>query len=259
MQGSGPKNGPLVRIQCDTIRDMVWEQLTERLPDVPLVIYRVSLPESGSFISRLRALIQPDELARADRYHQPKDQQRFLVARSALRLLLGWYTGQHPADVRFTVGTNKKPVLAGFPTLHYNVSHAGNWVLIAIGTNPVGIDVEPINTAFNYQAVLSSSFSLEERRYIDESVPGYQGFYRLWTRKEALTKATTKGIDDDFYRIPSLDGTHQVLGNLLQTTHDWTVSSFSPAHEYLASVAYPGNVRQTLRFFDVEYGLFGAL
>lgn len=244
---------PTVLIRCHSLRDVTWTQATGCPADV--VIYRIPLADSAS-LPALKRLLQPAELDRASRYHQPQDQHRFILVRGTLRILLGQRSGQHPADVRFDAGRNKKPVLAGFPEVHYNVSHAGNWGLIAIGPNPVGVDVEQLND-FRYQDVLTSGFSPRERRYIEGELAPDGGrrfrFYQLWTRKEALLKATAKGIDDDFQRIPSLNGTHRVAGELLNTTTNWVVSSFLPDDTHLAAVACPGTTTpHNLVFCDVD-------
>lgn len=246
---------PAVRIQCTTLDDISWQPLTSSLPVEPLVIYRAFIPAFGAAVPFFKSLMTPDEQQRAGRYHQAKDRQRFFVSRGTLRVLVGMYTGQHPDTVKFAPGTNKKPVVMGFSDLHYNVSHAGDWVLIAIGSVPVGVDVERIDPAFEYQSILRDSFSETEQQYIRKNDNCRSAFYRLWTRKEALTKATAKGIDDTFFRVPSLDGVHRVADDLMQTTENWMVGSFGAADDYAAAVAYPDDkFPNTPAFYSVEPG-----
>lgn len=37
-----------------------------------------------------------------------------------------------------------KPVLKNYPTIHFNLSHAGDWVLCGIGDVSLGVDIEHI-------------------------------------------------------------------------------------------------------------------
>lgn len=208
-------------------------------------------------LSDLYALLQPDEQTRAGRYRRETDQQRFITARAVLRLLLGQTLRQPPASIRFGVGANKKPFVNDAATVQYNVSHAGDWVLIALGQTPVGIDIERIDNTFSLGDLLANSFGPAEQAFIRHGVDHARAFYGLWTRKEALVKATAKGIDDDFPRIPSLDGTHRIEHSRIGSAADWYVGSFSPAEEYVAAVAYPASVRiEEVRFYDLSESFF---
>ena len=65
-----------------------------------------------------------------------------------------------------------------------------------------------------------------------------RAFYTLWTRKEALVKATGKGVDDDFTRVPAADGQHLVDPAALGSAGYWQVHSFVVAEHYLGAVAH---------------------
>ncbi|WP_198172463.1 4'-phosphopantetheinyl transferase family protein [Hymenobacter ginkgonis] len=186
----------------------------------------------------MRTLLRADELARAQRYHQLADQQRFVVARAALRSILGQYLACAPAAIQFVVGPNKKPAIQNEPGLHYNVSHSKDWILIAVSAAPVGVDVEAIDPLFPFQDILPHSFSLPERQAIMSSPDGAHLFYQLWTRKEAFVKATARGIDDEFSTIPALDGPHRLAAASGQLVPSWLVSSFTVADGYVGAVAY---------------------
>ena len=47
-------------------------------------------------------------------------------------------------DTWITVGPHKKPTLAAYPDIHFNISHCHGLVACAFAPFPVGIDVEPI-------------------------------------------------------------------------------------------------------------------
>lgn len=240
---------------CDTFPPVTWQ----REPDFgsALAVFRVPIGASSRHLPQVQAVLHPAELLRASRYHQPADRTRFLVARSALRLLLGAYARRPPASLVLEAGANKKPRLRDAPGLHYNISHAGDWVLIAIAHAEVGVDVEKVNAQFAFQELLAHSFSPAERAFIERGPASAHLFYQLWTRKEALVKATAQGIDEAFWQVPSLDGRHETAHPGGAAQAGWLVSSFGVAADYAAAVAYPAALRERLSFYDIGDVVFG--
>ena len=194
---------------------------------------------------------------KAERYHQPGDVLRFIGTRGMLRVLLARYTHQLPGSIEFAPGPNRKPELKHSGGWQFNVSHAGNWILIAIGKAHVGVDVDQVNPDFSFRDVMDASFSPAERQYINGCMDARRGFFELWTRKEALVKATAKGIDDEFDQMPSLPGTHPVGSRLLGSAGHWTVSSFAVADGYPAAVAHDGPWWSMPRFYTIQTRLPG--
>ena len=70
-------------------------------------LWRASLPT----LPALQALLSPDELDRAARFHFEKDSRHFIAARGWLRTVLARYLDTSPADLRFDYGARGKPVL----------------------------------------------------------------------------------------------------------------------------------------------------
>ena len=64
---------------------------------------------------RLAALLDPDERARAARFHFDVHRNRFTAGRGLLRLLLGRLLERPPAELRFGYGVKGKPFLASRP------------------------------------------------------------------------------------------------------------------------------------------------
>ncbi|WP_184543411.1 4'-phosphopantetheinyl transferase family protein [Mucilaginibacter sp. FT3.2] len=210
-------------------------------------VWRVHIPSNQSNIAGLQKLLQPDEVARANRYVHDRDRVRFIVSRAALRQLLGKYTGQPAEAVRFIIGDNKKPYING-ADLKYNISHSGTWVLIAIANTAIGVDTEKIDPAFNYSTILDDYFSLPEIHFIGQSA---ENFFLLWTRKEALTKATGQGLDDNLKYIPSLDGPQLTNNNVLISDKNWQVSSFKLDEENWATLVSVSDSKP-IRLFDYQ-------
>lgn len=173
---------------------------------------------------------------------------RFIVSRSSLRLLLGRYLKIQPRDIEFSVGPNKKPYLkTPAARLHFNTSHIDKYVLIAIATSEAGIDIERTDTDFDWRQILNATFSNEEVSHVERSMDPKQAFYRFWTRKEALAKATGKGLQDDLAVFPALDGIHML--NDYDFFSSWEVGSFKTEDSAIGSIAYQPSIK-ICRFFE---------
>lgn len=219
-----------------------------------VAIFRFRLSDNLTPDDQL-AELQPHEISHAQRYHRQEDRIRYIYTRRIVRILVGRYLNQVPNSIRFTTGINKKPEIKDNTDWHINVSHSGNWILLAIATASVGVDIEKINPDIRFEDMLPSSFSQNEQQYIETSSNARFSFYELWTRKEALVKATAKGLDDDFAQVPSLDGVHTIENNLIGASGDWTVRSFTVSEDYSAAVAYRPMVGLPT-FYTVDSGVF---
>ncbi|MHB1177198.1 MAG: 4'-phosphopantetheinyl transferase family protein [Daejeonella sp.] len=213
-------------------------------------LWSIRISQAFPFLEELKEVLIPAELKTFQRFHQVKDQHKFLIRRAILRILLGKYLSLSPSLIKFSTAQNKRPVLDHEDqSLNYNVSHSGDRILIAISNSGIGADIEHVQKEYQYRDVLEYSFSRDEIRYIEESKDPLKNFYCLWTRKEALIKACSKGIDDDLPAIPSLDGSHAVTTEMIGDPNSWTVNSFEVAKEYMGSTA--SSMAHIPDFYDV--------
>ena len=216
-------------------------------------IWRINISSNLFFLDHFLSVMQPTEIARANRYFQAKDKNRFIISRGALREILGKYLNQSPSSIEFAEGANKKPYIKSTDKtdLHYNISHSGDWILLAIANSEIGADTEQVNPAYHYHEVLQDNFSRDEINYIEQGISA-ERFFMLWTRKEALTKATGKGLDEYLKLIPCLDGIHLAESSVISSTNDWLISSFELHEQYIASLAV-NTIIEEIRFFDVYF------
>lgn len=227
-------------VTCNTLGAPAWGPPVSFRLGQELALFRVQVSAHAHLLPVLRPLLTAEEALRADRYHRPADRTRFALARAVLRVMLSKYSGMPPAAIRLGSGPNKKPWLLGASHVQFNLSHAQDWLLLAVAGFAVGVDVEEINPQFDFQAVLAYSFSPAEQAFIEAGTASRALFFQSWTRKEALAKATGQGIDADFQQLPALDGRHYLAGPGLGASQPgaWVVSSFALAPGYAAAVAY---------------------
>lgn len=145
-----------------------------------------------------RHLDQTERL-RAARFRAESDRLRFIVARSSLRQLLGRRLGLPAHEIAFASNAFGKPILRNARApLHFNVSHSGDWVLIALdAAAPIGIDVEAIRPELACLDDFDSVLSARELHFLRALPPARRAaaFARIWVRKEAYVKALGEGLN----------------------------------------------------------------
>ena len=215
-------------------------------------IWRVSLLQNEELFNYLFTFLDEAGIEKYNRYYKEEDKKRFLISHSATRILMGKYLFQNPPDVKIKEGINKKPFVIneGEKELYYNLSHSGDWILIAVSKYDVGIDIELINSSFSFSSIVDSAFSTEESEFLKQSEQSPEAFYLLWTRKEALLKGTGKGLVDNLSDIPSLDGVSSISDEIIGSVDSWRIGSFGVEKQYVASVAYSDKI-DTARFFQL--------
>lgn len=142
----------------------------------------------------LLPFIPESKLAKLDRYRNRADYQRSLIGEALVRALICQGLGFENAKICFCQNEFGKPFLKDIEGFHFNLSHSGKWVVCAVDSDMVGIDIEEmkqidLSIARNY-------FSGNEYRDLtqldEEKRLSY--FFDLWTLKESYIKAVGKGL-----------------------------------------------------------------
>jgi len=245
----------LIKINIQALSDATWdsgENYGYALGN-KADIWRIQVSSNLSMLESLLRIMPQSEINIASRFYHTSDKNRFIIRRGALRTILANYLAIEPQDIEFGIGDNKKPYLKNSDNknLHYNISHSGDWILLAISDQAIGADTEQIIKDYHFQDVLPDNFSEAETSFINQT-KSVERFFTLWTRKEALTKATGKGLDDDLKYIPSLDGPHFANKKTIASDDDWLVNTFPLSDNYLASVACSKKVND-LRFLQFNF------
>lgn len=141
------------------------------------------------------ALLDPVERGRRERYRRAEDRDRFTVGVALSRTVLGARLGIAPARVGLdrtcpTCGEpHGRPVVAGDGAPRISVSHSGDRVALAVCAGAeVGVDVERVG-----ERDLAIALTASERAALAGRPAA--DLIALWTRKEALLKATGDGLN----------------------------------------------------------------
>ena len=125
-----------------------------------------------------------------------------------------------------------KPFFPEHPDLHFNISHSGSFLVCALDSAPVGVDIQvhrPSRTAF-----LDRLCSAEERTWLKARQDSPAAFALLWTMKESRCKWSGQGLTRPISNIavplPFGDEERLFLNDLifsLRCGPDWQLCLFS--------------------------------
>jgi 4'-phosphopantetheinyl transferase len=244
-------------IHSDTIENVEWKNNYKTDLTSSVDIWKVKICSENKLTDLFLQMLNKEETEKTSRYRNEEDKLRYIFGRGALRFLLGKYLNKLPNAIQFTIGADKKPMLNNNSAddLHFNISHSGEFVLIAISNSEVGVDIEKISTAFSYKEILISNFSKEEINFIKNSVKPIESFYLLWTRKESLVKAISKGLVDNLNLISVLDGLFNAGEDIFDSHNSWDIHSFKIEENYLGSIACNMHTK-TINFLNTSSSFF---
>ncbi len=144
-------------------------------------------------------LLSEFERARALRFHTHADQVRSTATRAALRRLLVAKVAGLPSQLKFVMNNYGKPYLQGVTGIDFNVSHAGEFALIAISTNgQIGVDIENCDRQLDVRALTEYVFTCSERQ---DELATAKDFFKRWVVKEAVLKAIGVGISEHLQAV----------------------------------------------------------
>ncbi len=203
-----------------------------------------------------------DEKARAFRLVSQKKRNDFISGRSALRLILARYLNVVPDEIKLDYSKTGKPFIAGSTLesdIRFNLSHSGRWMLLGICEGvEVGVDIEKIQP-LNQTWALGHLFSEQERNTIRQLQGNEKdlAFFSAWTKKEALAKASGKGLSGYFTAVQRDDP--EVIQNLFtgrstRQEDSFRFIQFEPAPGFLAAAAVEFPEEPSVRFYEFVFG-----
>lgn len=128
-------------------------------------------------------LLPPERAEKARRYKTADDRKRCVLGGLMIKKFVG--------DTKILDNGFGKPVAEN--GVCFNLSHSGDYVLLAVGKYNVGCDIERIKTV-KYEKMGRLVFCENELEKIKSSPDKAGEFYALWTKKEALLKCVGEGF-----------------------------------------------------------------
>jgi len=234
----------------DSFSSRSSENLVLSEADVHLWFSRLDLSSSSS--RRLEAVLDADELNRAERFYSDLERERFIACRGMLRMILGRYLGVEPIALRFQYGLRGKPSLSerlGDSNIQFSLAHSGGWVIYGLTLDRnIGVDLERIAPFGELDQFVDRFYSVGEKAAVHASWGNdrYEVFFKIWTMKEAYLKACGEGLvrlkvnDVSFGqekpRTVRLMGDGNTRENVC-----WSFMDLRPASDFAAAVVVEGS------------------
>lgn len=183
--------------------------------------------------------VRKSDRAEAARRANPEMAQRFLLGRSLVRALVDRIAPAAGRDCDISMKANGKPVVrlpSGAPGPAISVSHSGAMIVAAATSiGPLGIDVEYHRRIRSIDAIASFSFGPTEKEAANRSAGD---FYRIWCLREAMSKASGKGLSevtDQVDRVVGGPGLGAWKADIQM--QPWLLAHISPAMDYSLAIA----------------------
>ena len=210
-----------------------WSEYNDKrdLDKDAIHIFKIEADEYYNSIQfNYQDILSDSELTKANRFLTKKDKESFISRRHSLRSILSKFISAQPAGFQFHQSGNKKPAIEG---VEFNSTHSENLILIALSSSTIGIDIECVNPDFDFKTLVPACFSKEERVFIGSP----SAFYTLWTRKEAILKATGEGL------IEKMQDINCLKNDVIRNNVCYGIKTYR-MHEYIFSIAMTAQNQQ---------------
>jgi 4'-phosphopantetheinyl transferase len=218
-------------------------------------VWFASLRVSADSLKNLGESLSSGERARAARFRDPRDRDRFVAAHGIAREILGGYAGIEPRGLRFETDRAGKPALdrtSGVEFLAFSMSHSGDAALYGVARERnVGVDIELVDRNIVDERVSKRILSPAERAALDALPPAarVEALFRFWTLKEAYLKARGEGLAIppsaiDVSAAPAGGPKALAGGAYVEDGIPWTLAVIPVPSGYAAAAACRGGGRR---------------
>jgi 4'-phosphopantetheinyl transferase len=219
-------------------------------------IWQISLNASPSDYGHLQSLLDTHEQQRLQKLH-PSKTSSFLISHIACRQILSRYCELKASDIQYHYNSHRKPSLLKNRNIKFNLSHSGEYALLAIGKHELGIDIESCKPRTSLPRLANRFFASEETEFLMAHPEHLQAalFYKIWTHKEAYLKAIGTGIATP---LPSFSVIHNnkfephCLNTITkQPDYGWHQAEINAADNYKAALTIETPIIK-IQYFNYE-------
>lgn len=162
-----------------------------------LEIYYAKTSQIEKYFDNAYKYLSAERYEKFNRYKNIDDKLRCLASGI---LLAKFFSAEKINSIEY----NKlgKPFIKG--DKYFNISHSGEYVVLAISDDVVGIDIENHNRAYDEstsERLQKKIMSVNEQKYMMSSENKVEDFVKFWTLKESYLKWTGEGIRTQLSKI----------------------------------------------------------
>ncbi len=204
-------------------------------------------------LTQFHHFLTPEEQNRGNRFQFERHQRRFKNARSLLRMILSQYLQLKPGDIQFETEKHGKPFIDHPVNLQFNLSHSGDWLIIAVGQqHPLGVDIEQFSIR-PYQGIAGQMFSDTEQEFLRSADQMMQAtaFFKIWAQKEAFIKANGAGLSypTQQFTVPLKEEKTSIVDSKLNLP--WQLVSFMPITAIFAALCHHPEIN-SIRYQNIS-------
>ncbi|WLR43795.1 4'-phosphopantetheinyl transferase superfamily protein [Bacillus carboniphilus] len=142
------------------------------------------------------SMVSVERQIEISRLRLDKDRMSKMISEIMARKFISEECNVSYKSIRFHQGLYGKPYVNLETILHFNWSHAGNWVVFILDSHPIGIDVEAVRSIDEMELARQffdqkEVFQLEEMDQKNRK----NHFLKLWSLKESYMKWKGTGIN----------------------------------------------------------------
>lgn len=170
-----------------------------------------------------------------------------------IRVLLCSVLAIKDDELVISVNEYGKPYLPNHIDINFNISHSGEYVICAMDSAPIGIDIEKEKLR-DFETIQSHFFAPQEISYLSncKEFRVQSLFYDIWTRKESYLKAIGTGFyaDSALFSVVDLNG---FVPTLEFGMHKWFFKPYNDIPNYKVAVCASNNdFPKAIEFWDIE-------
>lgn len=167
----------------------------------------VSPLEDETLFREAYAKVDKKRQEKIDKFRFGADKRRSLGAGILLMEAASFY-GINPKETKIGQNEYGKPYFCDYKDVDFSLSHSGKYAVCAIGTGPLGCDIEKIKDAnLNIAKRFFSEKEYEYLKDLEDKEERNRSFFRLWTLKESYIKAIGEGLkhplNDLVFKMPA--------------------------------------------------------
>ena len=214
-------------------------------PASDVELWLASLARTTDEITDMARSLSAAETARAERFGHPDLRNRYVVGRATLRMLLGQRLSIAADAVVIQRGERGRPFTAQADGLDFNISHTRGVALFGITHGQrIGVDIEHGERSLNVVGIARKFMSPREQSGLDALADDERrrALLRLWTCKEAMSKATGDALSAPFRRMD--------VETIAQLRLAGGPPPYTPEHWRLLPVALPGGFLATVALWQ---------
>ncbi len=213
-------------------------------PAAGVALWWCPLVADDETVRELTKWLSAEERARAARFGKPILASRYTIGRAALRLVLAAWLDVAPHAVPIERDQRGRPRLPNAPSIDFNVTHTGDAAMFGLVETRgvrIGVDLERASRNVNDAGLARRVCTSREREALaalDEHARRL-AFLRLWTCKEAMSKATGDALAAPFRHLDVAREPDIALvdGPPPYTPRDWTLDAVEVPDGFIGTVA----------------------